>query len=71
MGCGSSKKAADEGTEMARPAQTTGNAAPQSHAPATSGVTEKVPRSAQNPIVYFDITIGGTSLPSKILTMLG
>jgi hypothetical protein len=67
MGCGSSKNTGGEGTEMARPAQTgqtTGGAAPQNHgapqghAP-TSGATEKVPRNPNNPIVYFDIAIGG------------
>ena len=60
MGCGSSKSAnnAGESTEMARPAQS----APQQTAPqhaATQGATVKARQHPDNPIVYFDIAIGG------------
>jgi peptidyl-prolyl isomerase H (cyclophilin H) len=69
MGCGSSKSAnnAGESTEMARPAQ---QAAPQQTAPqqtapqhatasAPQGATVKARQHPDNPIVYFDIAIGG------------
>ncbi|KAF2679521.1 peptidyl-prolyl cis-trans isomerase H [Lentithecium fluviatile CBS 122367] len=61
MGCGSSKDTAGgQGNEMARPAQTAqSNAAPRGHAQTSSVTTEKVPRNPENPIVYFDIAIGG------------
>jgi hypothetical protein len=78
MGCGSSKEShAAAPAENARPAQTTGGAAPQTtqrhdqaslgqHPPASSGaVTEKAAspqRNKDNPVVYFDVSIGGTFL---------
>jgi peptidyl-prolyl isomerase H (cyclophilin H) len=67
MGCGGSKEAkVGEATEMARPSQTQPTTA--SHAPqhqtnnipvANEGPTVKPKRSPDNPIVYFDIAIGG------------
>ena len=74
MGCGSSKNAdAAESTEMARPAQkhTGSNVSPaQGHAPGQQdhGATEKAPRNATNPIVYFDVAIGGKSPAPMIAT---
>lgn len=60
MGCGGSKeKNAGESTEMARPAE---SRAPQhdTSIPITGeGATVKARRSPDNPIVYFDIAIGG------------
>ncbi|KAJ4356784.1 Peptidyl-prolyl cis-trans isomerase-like 1 [Didymosphaeria variabile] len=71
MGCGSSKNKGDE-TEMSRPAQTGGSAPPgPTHAvrnepgaqgAAQSGSTEKKPTNPDNPIVFFDITIGGRNV---------
>jgi hypothetical protein len=73
MGCGSSKKAED-GTEMARPAPAGGDSqppgpthinqnerdvSPGSPNPAQNRTTEKVPTNPENPVVFFDITIGG------------
>ena len=67
MGCGGSKeKSGGEGTEMARPAQsqTTASHAQQhstnNYPPvANEGPTVRAKRSPDNPIVYFDIAIGG------------
>jgi hypothetical protein len=68
MGCGSSKsgETAGESTEMARPSQHPPTQKPQpSAAPqhATSSgpnhATVKARRNPDNPIVYFDIAIGG------------
>jgi peptidyl-prolyl isomerase H (cyclophilin H) len=69
MGCGGSKEAkGGEATEMARPSQaaqsnTVSNTAPQhqtNNLPvANEGPTVKAKRSPENPIVYFDIAIGG------------
>lgn len=72
MGCGSSKNAGEE-TELARPAQagvggqkepahagTNGtNASVANQNPAQSGTTEKEPTNPDNPIVFFDVSIGG------------
>jgi peptidyl-prolyl isomerase H (cyclophilin H) len=65
MGCGGSKQEkGGEATEMARPSQP----ATASHAPqhqtnnipvANEGPTVNAKRSPDNPIVYFDIAIGG------------
>lgn len=61
--CGSKEKNDGQSTEMARPSQT---APAASHAPtqqnmpiAGEGATVKARRSPDNPIVYFDIAIGG------------
>jgi hypothetical protein len=77
MGCGSSKESpAAAPTENARPAQTTGGAAPQvtqrhdqasagQHPASAGAVTEKAAspqRNKDNPVVYFDISIGGMFL---------
>jgi peptidyl-prolyl isomerase H (cyclophilin H) len=68
MGCGGSKQNAGESTEMARPSQTQPTTTTASHAPqhqtnnipvANEGPTVKAKRSPDNPIVYFDIAIGG------------
>jgi peptidyl-prolyl isomerase H (cyclophilin H) len=64
MGCGGSKEKGGEATEMARPSQpAVSNTAPQHHANnipvANEGPTVKAKRSPDNPIVYFDIAIGG------------
>lgn len=73
MGCGSSKKA-EEGTEMARPAptgetslppgptnihQSDRDVSPGYHTPNQNATTEKEPSNPENPVVFFDITIGG------------
>lgn len=71
MGCGSSKNAhSAETTENARPTQTTGGAAAQnaSSAPgqrhdqvnaAGNGNAMKARRHPDNPVVYFDVAVGG------------
>jgi peptidyl-prolyl isomerase H (cyclophilin H) len=70
MGCFSSKSKGDE-TEMATPAHAGGTVQPGvSHpdtrdvspgyqTPKQTGGTEKAPTNPDNPIVFFDITIGG------------
>jgi peptidyl-prolyl isomerase H (cyclophilin H) len=71
MGCGSSKNAGDE-TELARPAQgsTTQQAstAPTQQVPAQqSATTEKAASNPDNPVVYFDVAIGGSlSIPIRL-----
>jgi peptidyl-prolyl isomerase H (cyclophilin H) len=59
--CGSKEKNAGESTEMARPSQPAASHAPtQQNIPvAGEGATVKARRSPDNPIVYFDIAIGG------------
>jgi peptidyl-prolyl isomerase H (cyclophilin H) len=68
MGCGGSKQKVGESTEMARPSQTHPTTTTASHAPqhqtnnipvVNEGPTVKAKRSPDNPIVYFDIAIGG------------
>lgn len=71
-----------ERAENARPTQTTGDAASQAtpvqrhdqesagkKAPSSSGVgkTEKPRRHPDNPVVYFDIAIGGASNSQLVL----
>jgi peptidyl-prolyl isomerase H (cyclophilin H) len=59
--CGSKEKNAGEATEMARPSQpAASHAQTQQNIPvAGEGATVKARRSPDNPIVYFDIAIGG------------
>jgi peptidyl-prolyl isomerase H (cyclophilin H) len=59
--CGSKEKNAGESTEMARPSQNAASIAQtQQNIPvAGEGATVKPRRSPDNPIVYFDIAIGG------------
>lgn len=61
MGCGSSKeKNASRPTEMARPVQLDTPGQHDVNIPvAGEGATVKARRSPDNPIVYFDIAIGG------------
>ncbi|KAF1850798.1 peptidyl-prolyl cis-trans isomerase H [Cucurbitaria berberidis CBS 394.84] len=72
MGCGSSKNAHPvESSENARPTQTSGAVASQGNAnnapvqrhdqasAAGAGRTEKARRHPDNPVVYFDVAIGG------------
>ncbi|KAF7679212.1 hypothetical protein GT037_002960 [Alternaria burnsii] len=59
--CGSKEKNDGQSTEMARPSQPAASNAPtQQNIPvAGEGATVKARRSPDNPIVYFDIAIGG------------
>lgn len=61
MGCGGSKeKNASKPTEMARPVQLETPGQHDLNTPiAGEGATVKARRSPDNPIVYFDIAIGG------------
>ncbi|KAJ4290358.1 Peptidyl-prolyl cis-trans isomerase-like 1 [Kalmusia sp. IMI 367209] len=55
MGCTSSKNTG-EATESARPAQPAGST---QQAPTQTGTTEKTAKDLENPVMYFDISIGG------------
>lgn len=61
MGCGGSKeKHAGQSTEMARPVQSGTSVKNDINIPVVGeGATVKAQRSPDNPIVYFDIAIGG------------
>ncbi|KAL5411027.1 Peptidyl-prolyl cis-trans isomerase H [Paraphaeosphaeria minitans] len=75
MGCFSSKSKGEE-TEMTRPAAQTGSVPPSipqhetntrdvspgNQTPKQTGGTEKEPTNPENPIVFFDITIGGRNV---------
>ncbi|KAL5379858.1 Peptidyl-prolyl cis-trans isomerase H [Paraphaeosphaeria sporulosa] len=73
MGCFSSKTKSEE-TEISRPAQTgsvppsiphpgasTKDVSPENQTPKQTGGTEKEPTNPENPVVFFDITIGGSN----------
>ncbi|KAI8941489.1 Peptidyl-prolyl cis-trans isomerase H [Plenodomus lindquistii] len=66
MGCGQSKNSTPvgESTENARPTQSTTatNATPAAAAPVASSAAAKPKRHADNPVVYFDIAIGGQAI---------
>lgn len=80
MGCGSSKNA--DATELTQNSRPTGaSAAQQQTAPvqrngqapvgAGGGHVEKPRRHPENPVVYFDVAIGGMSIPENLWSWLG